>query len=170
MLYWRAQGVIDKYEKEGKGKGSRPPTSLTGQMLFRDMYFGAQAALGTKFAQTFGNETTRFIPWHLPSRIDKSSGLITGSFDVDDEKAKEYFLRWKWGRTGFPWIDALMRQLRLMGWIHHLGRHAVACFLTRGGCYVDWERGAEVFEVSRASSMFTIFIFSVASSTVTFPK
>ena len=39
-----------------------------------------------------------------------------------------------------------MRQLRQEGWIHHLGRHAVACFLTRGGCYVDWERGAEVFE------------------------
>lgn len=39
-----------------------------------------------------------------------------------------------------------MRQLRLEGWIHHLGRHAVACFLTRGGCYIDWERGAEVFE------------------------
>ena len=30
--------------------------------------------------------------------------------------------------------------------MHHLGRHAVACFLTRGGCYVDWERGADVFE------------------------
>ena len=50
------------------------------------------------------------------------------------------------GRTGFPWIDALMRQLALEGWIHHLGRHAVACFLTRGGCYISWERGAEVFE------------------------
>lgn len=39
-----------------------------------------------------------------------------------------------------------MRQLKQEGWIHHLGRHSVACFLTRGGCYVDWERGAEVFE------------------------
>ena len=39
-----------------------------------------------------------------------------------------------------------MRQLRQEGWIHHLARHAVACFLTRGGCYIDWERGAEVFE------------------------
>lgn len=39
-----------------------------------------------------------------------------------------------------------MRQLRTEGWMHHLGRHAVACFLTRGGCYIDWERGAEVFE------------------------
>ena len=26
------------------------------------------------------------------------------------------------------------------------GRHAVASFLTRGGCYISWERGAEVFE------------------------
>jgi len=39
-----------------------------------------------------------------------------------------------------------MRQLRQEGWIHHLGRHAVACFLTRGGCYISWERGADVFE------------------------
>jgi cryptochrome len=39
-----------------------------------------------------------------------------------------------------------MRQLRQEGWIHHLGRHAVACFLTRGGCYISWECGAEVFE------------------------
>lgn len=30
--------------------------------------------------------------------------------------------------------------------MHHLGRHAVACFLTRGGCYISWERGAAVFE------------------------
>ena len=39
-----------------------------------------------------------------------------------------------------------MRQLRREGWVHHLARHAVACFLTRGGCYISWERGAEVFE------------------------
>lgn len=35
------------------------------------------------------------------------------------------------GQTGFPWIDAIMTQLREEGWIHHLARHAVACFLTR---------------------------------------
>ena len=39
---------------------------------------------------------------------------------------------WKNARTGFPFIDALMTQLKVQGWIHHLGRHAVACFLTRG--------------------------------------
>lgn len=141
-FYWRVQDVVDNY----KGKASKPPTSLTGQLLFRDMYFGAQAAIGQKFGQAYGNPSCRFIPWHLPSRVDTSNGLITGEYDIDSEEANKQFLRWKYGMTGFPWIDALMRQLRQEGWIHHLGRHAVACFLTRGGCYIDWERGAEVFE------------------------
>ncbi|KAF2729186.1 Cryptochrome/photolyase FAD-binding domain-containing protein [Polyplosphaeria fusca] len=141
-FYWRVQDIVTAY----KGKASQPPTSLTGQLLFRDMYFGAQASLGYSFAQTYNNSHCRFIPWHLPSKVDTTSSLITGSYLVDDSKAEEYFIRWREGRTGFPWIDALMRQLKAEGWIHHLGRHAVACFLTRGGCYVDWERGAEVFE------------------------
>ena len=50
------------------------------------------------------------------------------------------------GRTGFPFIDAVMTQLRKEGWIHHLGRHAVACFLTRGDLWVSWEEGMKVFE------------------------
>ncbi|KAI9836145.1 MAG: hypothetical protein M1837_003454 [Sclerophora amabilis] len=141
-FYWRVQDVVNKF----KGKASQPPTSLTGQLLFRDMYFGAQAKLGHEFGQTVGNSHCRFIPWHLPSKIDQQSGLYTGEYSIDSPEAEEWLRRWKYGCTGFPWIDALMRQLRQEGWIHHLGRHAVACFLTRGGCYIDWQRGADVFE------------------------
>ncbi|KAJ9637242.1 hypothetical protein H2199_007528 [Coniosporium tulheliwenetii] len=143
LLYWRAADTVAAYKKPG---ASQPPTSLTGQLLFRDMYFGAQAALGYSFGQTVNNPYCRFIPWHLPSRIDPSNGLITGTYDVDSPQAEEYLHRWREGITGFPFIDALMHQLKQEGWIHHLGRHAVASFLTRGGCYIDWERGAEVFE------------------------
>lgn len=134
-FYWRVQEVVERY----KGTPSKPPTSLEGQLLFRDMYFGAQAALGYKFAQTVGNPTIRFVPWHLPSKIDPRTKRITGEYYVDSAEAESWFLRWKYGRTGFPWIDALMRQLRSEGWIHHLGRHAVACFLTRGGWSVNRE-------------------------------
>ncbi|KAF1919058.1 FAD binding domain of DNA photolyase-domain-containing protein [Ampelomyces quisqualis] len=141
-FYWRVQDVVDSY----KGQASQPPTSLTGQLLFRDMYFGAQASLGYTFGQTFNNPTCRFIPWHLPSSISPTSGLATGSYLIDNAASEQHFQKWKHGMTGFPWIDALMRQLASEGWIHHLGRHAVACFLTRGGCYIDWERGAQVFE------------------------
>jgi cryptochrome len=141
-FYWRVQDVVSSY---GKGASS-PPASLTGQLLFRDMYFAAQAALGAVFHQTPNNPYVRFIPWHLPSKRDHKTGIVTGDYHIDSEQAETWFRRWKNGVTGFPWIDALMRQLRVEGWIHHLGRHSVACFLTRGGCYIDWERGAEVFE------------------------
>lgn len=47
---------------------------------------------------------------------------------------------------GYPWIDAAMRQLAEWGWMHHLARHSVACFLTRGDLYISWEEGKEVFE------------------------
>lgn len=47
-------------------------------------------------------------------------------------------------QTGFPWIDAIMTQLREEGWIHHLSRHAVACFLTRGDLWISWEEGMKV--------------------------
>ena len=40
-----------------------------------------------------------------------------------------------------------MTQLRKEGWMHHLARHAVACFLTRGDLYLSWEEGAKVFDV-----------------------
>ncbi|KAI8966194.1 Cryptochrome/photolyase FAD-binding domain-containing protein [Daldinia sp. FL1419] len=145
LFYWRAQDLVERY---GKG-ASTPPESLTGQLLFRDMYFAAQAAIGSPFAHTANNAYCRFIPWHLPSKVGETetgSNAIRGEYHIDSPQAEEWFLRWKAGVTGFPFVDALMRQLRSEGWIHHLGRHMVACFLTRGGCYVHWERGADVFE------------------------
>ena len=144
-FYHKVEGVVEK-RKKAKKSVSGPPTSLTGQLLFRDMYFAAQAALGWSFGQTYNNSHCRFVPWHLPSKVNTSNKLITGEYEIDDEEKEVWFQRWAYGKTGFPWIDAIMRQLRQEGWIHHLARHSVACFLTRGGCYVSWERGAEVFE------------------------
>jgi deoxyribodipyrimidine photolyase len=65
--------------------------------------------------------------------------------DWDDNPA--YVKAWKEGQTGYPWIDAAMTQLRREGWLHHLARHAVACFLTRGDLYQSWEVGAKIFDL-----------------------
>ncbi|KAF2212232.1 hypothetical protein CERZMDRAFT_67918 [Cercospora zeae-maydis SCOH1-5] len=144
-FYHRVAEIVAKRNKEKKPTSS-PPESLAGQLLFRDMYFAAQAALGWQFGQTLGNSHCRFIPWHLPSKVDMSSKRITGAHEIDSEETELWLQRWTHGTTGFPWIDVIMRQLRHEGWIHHLARHSVACFLTRGGCYISWERGLEVFE------------------------
>jgi cryptochrome len=39
-----------------------------------------------------------------------------------------------------------MTQLQAQGWIHHLARHSVACFLTRGDLFISWEHGAKHFD------------------------
>ncbi|KAM3415955.1 hypothetical protein BST61_g9445 [Cercospora zeina] len=144
-FYHRVAEIVAKRNKEKKPTSS-PPESLAGQLLFRDMYFAAQAALGWQFGQTLGNPHCRFIPWHLPSKINMTSKRLTGAHEIDSQESELWLHRWTHGTTGFPWIDAIMRQLRQEGWIHHLARHSVACFLTRGGCYISWERGLEVFE------------------------
>lgn len=60
------------------------------------------------------------------------------------DKNPEALAKWAEAKTGFPWIDAIMTQLRQEGWIHHLARHAVACFLTRGDLWISWEEGMKV--------------------------
>jgi deoxyribodipyrimidine photo-lyase len=56
----------------------------------------------------------------------------------DDEDA---VAAWKDGRTGYPVVDAGMRQLAREGWMHNRARMIVASFLTKH-LYVDWRVGA----------------------------
>jgi deoxyribodipyrimidine photo-lyase len=51
---------------------------------------------------------------------------------------------WKEGRTGFPLVDAGMRQLAREGWMHNRARLVVGSFLTKD-LYVDWRLGAAHF-------------------------
>ncbi|MFJ2556096.1 MULTISPECIES: cryptochrome/photolyase family protein [unclassified Streptomyces] len=51
---------------------------------------------------------------------------------------------WKAGRTGYPVVDAAMRQLRHEGWMHNRGRLLTASFLVKT-LYVDWRVGARHF-------------------------
>ena len=48
---------------------------------------------------------------------------------------------WKEGRTGYPLVDAGMRQLRAEGFMHNRARLVTASFLTKH-LYVDWRLGA----------------------------
>lgn len=115
-------GILAVYQKQKNY--TKPPVSLHGQLLWREFFY--TAAAGTpNFHQMKGNPVSLQIPW-------------------DDNK--EYLDAWTWARTGYPFIDAIMTQLRQEGWIHHLARHAVACFLTRGDLWISWEEGERVFE------------------------
>jgi deoxyribodipyrimidine photo-lyase len=51
---------------------------------------------------------------------------------------------WKRGRTGYPIVDAGMRQLRATGWMHNRVRMIVASFLVKD-LHVEWQHGARHF-------------------------
>ena len=50
------------------------------------------------------------------------------------------------GTTGFTDVDWSMKQLKNEGWIHHLARHLVADYLTRGHLNYHWKYGVEWFK------------------------
>lgn len=54
------------------------------------------------------------------------------------------FQRWCEGRTGFPLVDAAMRQLQKTGWMHNRLRMVVAMFLTKD-LFIDWRWGERFF-------------------------
>ncbi|CAN2390471.1 negative regulation of corticosteroid hormone secretion [Pristimantis euphronides] len=114
--------LTDLYKKVKKN--SSPPLSLYGQLLWREFFY-TTATSNPRFDKMEGNPICVQIPW---------------------DQNPEALAKWAEGRTGFPWIDAIMTQLRQEGWIHHLARHAVACFLTRGDLWISWEEGMKVFE------------------------
>jgi deoxyribodipyrimidine photo-lyase len=58
--------------------------------------------------------------------------------------ADELFDAWREGRTGYPYIDAAMRQLLAEGWMHNRARMGVASFLIKD-LHVPWQRGARHF-------------------------
>jgi deoxyribodipyrimidine photo-lyase len=56
----------------------------------------------------------------------------------------ERFDAWRAGRTGFPFVDAGMRQLLAEGWMHNRLRMVVASFLVKD-LHVEWQHGARHF-------------------------
>ena len=58
--------------------------------------------------------------------------------------ADDRFAAWAEGRTGFPLVDAGMRQLAAEAWMHNRVRMVVASFLVKD-LHVDWSRGARWF-------------------------
>jgi deoxyribodipyrimidine photo-lyase len=57
---------------------------------------------------------------------------------------RSWFARWQQGTTGFPIVDAGMRELATTGWMHNRVRMIVASFLTKD-LLIDWRRGESHF-------------------------
>lgn len=103
--------------REAEGAGAE---AFVRQLAWRDFHHQVLAA---RPDAAWGNYRTRHDRWRA---------------------APEEVEAWRAGRTGYPLVDAAMRQLRHEGWMHNRGRLLVASFLTKT-LYVDWRVGARHF-------------------------
>jgi deoxyribodipyrimidine photo-lyase len=101
----------------------------------------------TKGAQTFVTELAwrefyADVLWHRPDSAwaDLKPALTGMTYDEPGEA----FEAWKVGRTGYPLVDAGMRQLLAEGWMHNRVRMVVASFLVKD-LHVWWPHGARHF-------------------------
>jgi deoxyribodipyrimidine photo-lyase len=65
--------------------------------------------------------------------------------DIQWRRSPSAFERWKSGMTGFPIVDAGMRQLNQEGWMHNRARMIVASFLTKD-LHINWQWGEQYFK------------------------
>jgi deoxyribodipyrimidine photo-lyase len=99
---------------------------------------GARAWLGELIWRDFYH----MILWHHPRVVGNN---FRPEFDVvrwDDEPG--LLAAWKAGRTGYPLVDAGMRQLAQTGWMHNRLRMVTASFLTKD-LGIDWRAGEQHF-------------------------
>lgn len=64
--------------------------------------------------------------------------------DFPHRDSEEDLLAWRRGQTGYPYVDAGMRQLWALGWMHNRVRMTAASFLTKD-LLVRWQDGARYF-------------------------
>ena len=115
------------------------------------LHFGTLSPLevALRADEAGGEAFVRQIAWRdfnaqvLAHRPDASTSNYRGqelSWNDDPEGLEA----WKAGTTGFPVVDAGMRQLTATGWMHNRARMIVASFLTKD-LMIDWRLGARHF-------------------------
>lgn len=106
------------------GRGDGPQAYLR-ELAFRDFY------------------ATVLAEWPHSSWWNWNDSFDTIRVD-DDAQAQQRFETWKAGKTGYPIVDAGMRQLRETGFMHNRVRMITASFLVKD-LHLPWQWGARWF-------------------------
>jgi deoxyribodipyrimidine photo-lyase len=92
--------------------------------------------------QLYWRDFSAYLLYHFPSLPDKP---LRGEFEDFPWSGDDSLLQaWQQGMTGYPIVDAGMRQLRHTGWMHNRVRMIVASFLVKD-LMIPWQTGAAWF-------------------------
>lgn len=113
-----------------------------GTVSIRELARDAAQLNGTLLNELIWREFYMSILWHFPH-------VVQGSFKKEYDLVRwrnneEEFAQWCTGNTGYPIVDAGMRELNTTGYMHNRVRMIVASFLTKD-LLIDWRWGEAYF-------------------------
>lgn len=102
----------------------------------------AQKGISTWINELIWREFYINILYHFPYVL--KTAYYENKRNIPWRNAPQELERWKNGTTGYPIVDACMRQLTGMSWMHNRGRMIVASFLVKD-LLINWQEGEKWF-------------------------
>jgi len=139
--------IIRNYHKTRDVPGIRGTTRLSLHLRFGTLSIRELASLARKNNEKYFNELIwrefyASVLWHFPQVVENNFNRKYDS--VQWRNNEEEFQRWCEGITGYPIVDAGMRELNSTGFMHNRVRMIVSSFLTKH-LLVDWRWGEAYF-------------------------
>ena len=147
-LEWWLDGPVDDYA-EGRNRMAEDATSRLSVPMHLGCLSVTEIAAGLDPRRPGHEGFLQELCWRdfnhqlLDARPDLAVNDVRTKHDRWRD-APEELAAWQEGRTGYPVVDAGMRQLVTEGWMHNRARMVTASFLTKH-LYIDWRHGARFF-------------------------
>ena len=141
------QKVIDQYDKQRNFPAIDGTSRLSVHLRFGTVSIRMLTKLALKSNETWLNELIwrdfyHTILWHFPHAV---AHAFKAAYDnIIWRNNEKEFAAWCEGRTGYPIVDAGMRELNTTGFMHNRVRMIVASFLTKH-LLIDWRWGENYF-------------------------
>lgn len=113
------------------------------ELMSRDINTEASSGADVWLSELIWREFYRNILFQSPSLI-KGHAFKASYDNINWPNHNHLFQLWSEAKTGFPIIDAAIRQLVKTGWMHNRLRMITASFLTKN-CLVNWRMGERFF-------------------------
>ncbi len=142
-------GALDGYDRDRDRPGVEGTSRLSAHLKFGTIHPRQVLALvdpaGVFASQICWRDFYADVVFHRPASTWSWYQAQMADLEVDTgAEADARFEAWAEGRTGYPIVDAGMRQLLAEGWMHNRVRMITASFLVKD-LHLDWRRGAAHF-------------------------
>ncbi|HTI91029.1 MAG TPA: deoxyribodipyrimidine photo-lyase [Puia sp.] len=140
--------LIKKYDKQRDYPGISGTSRMGVHLRFGTISIRALARKAVKLNDTYLNELIwrefyQMILWHFPA-VGASRAFKPAYDNIQWRNNEQEFEQWCAGRTGYPLVDAGMRELNATGFMHNRVRMITASFLAKH-LLVDWRWGEAYF-------------------------